>query len=56
MPAFPRDTAGAGPHYEIDPSVEGVVAENELWPAVITDVGGRSETVATFDHVARADA
>lgn len=54
--AFPCDTAGAGPHYEIDPSVEGVVAENELWPVVMTDAGGRSETVATFDHVARADA
>lgn len=45
-----------GGHYEIDPSVEGVIEENEIWPSFTTDETGAGASVIQSSHVARGDA
>jgi len=45
-----------GPHYKIDPTVDGVVMDNELWPRVTTNGDGIGRAAIESPHRARGDA
>ncbi len=52
----PCDVANGGGHYTLDESVEGVVAENEIWLSLTTDGDGAAEQSASVVHTARPEA
>lgn len=47
---------GGGAHYRIDPAVQGVRADNEIWPTVTTAADGKGWGTVRVPHVARSDA
>lgn len=53
---LPCGVMGGGGHYKFDPSVEGALAENELWPSVVPDEAGAVDSAITSSHLARLDA
>jgi len=54
---LPCDVKSGGSHYKIDPSIEGAVAENEIWLTLKTDTRGTgSNTVVSEGHTARPEA
>lgn len=54
--ALPCDISQGGGHYKIDPTVEDIVPENEIWPDFTTDDAGVGVGWVTVDHIARGDA
>lgn len=54
--ALPCDISQGGGHYRIDPTVDGVSAENEIWPTFTTDDAGVGTADLNVGHIARGDA
>jgi len=53
---YPCDVDSGGAHYKVDPTEEGTVEANEIWPSFTTDAAGEGLGEAVADHDARADA
>ena len=53
---LPCDVNAGGGHYKIDPSVDGAILENEIWPIVSTDAEGNGTGSADVAHLARPEA
>jgi Cu/Zn superoxide dismutase len=54
--ALPCGVGDAGGHYKLDPTVEDVAEENELWLEPTPGDGGDASVTITSDHLARPDA
>lgn len=54
--ALPCGISQGGPHYKIDPAVEGISSENEIWPTLIADEYGVATGSIAVPHTARGDA
>lgn len=54
--ALPCDISQGGGHYKIDPTVDDVIAENEIWPRFTTNDAGVGTATITVAHRARGDA
>lgn len=53
---YPCDIAQGGGHYKVDPAIDDVVAENEIWPTFTTNDRGVGTASLTVAHVARGNA
>ena len=53
---LPCDVSNGGGHYKIDPTVDTVIAENEIWPLVSSDENGVGTGSASALHIARPEA
>lgn len=54
--AFPCAISLGGPHYKLDPTVDGVSADNEIWPVLVADEYGVGRGAVATPHAARGDA